>query len=88
MAEMGQSRGVDTPPAVAACPLRAESGQVGRQLAKSALCHKPTYAPQQSLCLFDHPVGAAEHRRRNLETKRSSGLEIDDQLKFGRLLDG
>jgi hypothetical protein len=35
-------------------------------------------ALQQSLCLFDHFVGAAEQRRRNFEPKRPSGLEIDD----------
>jgi hypothetical protein len=38
----GSSRPVDTPTAVAACPLRAESGRVGRHLAKSALCQKRT----------------------------------------------
>jgi hypothetical protein len=42
MAEMGHSRPIDTPLAVAACPLRSESGQVGRYLAKSALCHEET----------------------------------------------
>jgi hypothetical protein len=40
MSAWGQSRLADTPPAVAACPLRAESGQVGRRFAKSALCHR------------------------------------------------
>src|SRR6266567_3063057 len=38
---------IGTPRAVAACPLRPKSGQIGRRLAKSALCHKPTHAPQQ-----------------------------------------
>ena len=32
----GQSRRIDTAPAVAACPLRSKSGQVGRHRAKSA----------------------------------------------------
>jgi hypothetical protein len=34
--QMGHSRQKDTSPAVTGCPLRAESGQVGGHLAKSA----------------------------------------------------
>ena len=36
---VGHQRPVDTPAAVASCPLRAESGQISRRLAKSASCH-------------------------------------------------
>src|SRR5262249_17248777 len=36
---------------------------------------------------FDHLVGAGEERRRNFEAKRPSGVEVDDQLYLGGLLD-
>ena len=39
---LGHLRPTDTPPAVATCPLGAESGQVGRHLAKSAKCQEAT----------------------------------------------
>src|SRR5262252_10485282 len=36
---------------------------------------------------FDHFVGAGKQHRRHVEAERLSGLEIDDQLELGWLLD-
>jgi hypothetical protein len=38
--------------------------------------------------LFDHLVGEREHCGRDGEAERLRRLEIDDELKFRRLLDG
>src|SRR5438876_5298953 len=37
--------------------------------------------------LFDYFVGNGEQRRRNRQSERPSGGEIDDEFEFGRLLD-
>jgi hypothetical protein len=37
--------------------------------------------------LFDHLVGAQQKRFRDCQPKRLRGLEIDDEIEFGRLLD-
>ena len=38
--------------------------------------------------LLDHLVGAREDRWRDRQTERLGGLQIDDELEFGWLLDG
>jgi hypothetical protein len=46
MTAMGHSRPINTPPAVASCPLGTESGQNIRRLCTSALCQSRLNAPQ------------------------------------------
>jgi hypothetical protein len=45
-----------------------------------------TPRPTLVVRLFDHLVGAAAQHRWHFEVKRFRGLQIDDQLEFGRLV--
>ena len=43
--------------------------------------------PEISQPLLDYLVGDCEHARRDRETKRLGGLEVDDQLELGQSQD-
>jgi 2-polyprenyl-6-methoxyphenol hydroxylase-like FAD-dependent oxidoreductase len=45
-------------------------------------------APLESAHPLDHLIRAQQQRRRDRQTEGLRGLEVDDQLEFGRLLDG
>ena len=62
---------------------RAEAGRAGSDAAAPPVSSSRTAASRS----FDHLVGAQQERRRQLDADRFGGLEIDDQLKPGRLLD-
>ena len=52
----------------------------------SALAHV-RFVPRADIELLDHLVGGREQRLRHVEPERLGGLEIDGELKFGRLRD-
>ena len=57
-------------------------------LAQKQTCaaHKPMSKSGHQPVLFDHLVGTVEQRRRDGDTERLSGLEVDHKLELGRLL--
>ena len=42
------------------------------------------YLPIPAVALLNHFVGACEQRRRNIESKRFCGRDINNEIEFGR----
>jgi hypothetical protein len=88
MSQLGQSRRIDMLSAIAACPLRSESGQKDKRFGKSALCQLPTFAKCNS-SLFDvvvavsGPQSDANKFEGNTEDTPSLGAEV---LTIARLV--
>jgi hypothetical protein len=64
-------------------PIREATGT--RTCREVLSCHKLPYAPQQLASLFDYFVGAGDERGGHGNPQSFGGLEVDHQLKFGRL---
>jgi hypothetical protein len=47
----------------------------------------PIWVWRRARASFDHFVGARQQRRRHGDAERPGGLEVDDQLNLGWLLD-
>ena len=52
----------------------------------SALGHKRTHTPQQTVSLFDYLGGAGEQRRRQGEAERFCRLQVDQEIELGGLI--
>src|SRR5262249_61179780 len=70
------------PPAQASLPA-APRQDAGRQGGYPRLPSRIADAP-----LLDHLIGSTQQRRRNRESERPGGLEVDHEFVLGRLLHG
>jgi hypothetical protein len=58
---------------------------IGRRVVPKAAVSRCSKDPVSKPRLFDHLVSGREQRRRNGQTKRFRGLEIEYELELGRL---
>src|ERR1700730_544707 len=71
----------------APCPVYPDIDRTADMAGGPIRAHNRSHAPQQMALLFDHFVGSSEKRLRHRKAERLGGLEIDDQLGIGGLLD-
>src|SRR5262249_50110247 len=69
------------------CPLHPRKRTNRRRLDLSALCQADS-STAAKISSFDNIISARKQCRRQFETERLGGLEVDEQLNFCGLLDG
>ena len=79
MSALGQKQTLRSAIAMSALPPKADMAAGFRMSAK---CQKQTFCQS-----FDHLVSALLKMKRHVKSQRFGGLEIDNQLKLGRLFD-
>src|SRR5262249_61283372 len=62
-------------------------GSAAQHLAALRAALRPGHALYRRAVSFDHLMGGGDELVRHLEPERIRGLEVDDKLEFGRLLD-
>src|SRR5215472_12373857 len=67
----------------ASCPLYPQKRTLAECSTMSAKCQKRTFA----LASLNHFVGGRNERRRNGQAERFRGLDVDDKVELGRVLD-
>ena len=65
----------------------SKAGPLNRKITANKSFGRVGNVPQQNALLFDHLVDDAEQRGWHLQAERISGLEVDTQFEFSRLLD-
>src|SRR5262249_31117729 len=69
-------------------PRRPPPGMPGMAAGRLRILWRNRLADAASRVSFDHVVGDREYARRDAQAERFCCLEIDDQIKLGRLQDG
>ena len=86
MSQSGQSHRTKQAAASPDVRFTSNSDQAGASQRSDALCQNRTYAPQQTISLFYHLVGAGEQRGWQREAERVGCFQVDEEFKLDRLI--